>query len=1000
MIPRHTLLLCRLVTVVVLALCTVGHITDAVQHTRGVASDESSRYGRSTNRTSKQTTSVELTNLEAPLTSIPESSVSSAAPAEVLSTLTSLHLTSDLGTSPSLLTTTVVPTNVSTRTLPNTYDDQPTSVIRGDLPINSDFEETVEDVSGLLFSPLETLFTPSEEPPGHEPTISDDSVINHNPTGYLEMDLYAPEGSVFVNDIQSELASVMELSNVTLESSQTTVSSFDLLRETPGNKPTNIEDIFADHSPSEHFEVDPLSRTSPSSVSANPSGLVTLKEFSAVTVELDQTTVFNFNEQEMPEYEPAALESPSISQSSTEGLEVGLHLHASSESVRVNPNELVSVKEFSHVSDVLSQPTVSSLDFLHKTSENERNTIENSFIDQNTEVNHEVELHSQLIFSSVRNNSRELSTLKELNHFTSSFNDTTVSSFNFIPMTPANEPISIENSFVTQSPAGGLEADFHSLARTVSIKENTSVLASVMALNDVTDSLKITVELKETTISSFSRLHEEDHTENVADTSKFASIDVHSDGLTPHTSSFQELYDSRIWFFIVLRGNCHLVKLDNTNVLASDFITSFSLLLLYSKDKIVVHSIECSGVKMTVNMTIDSSYYPNCEEDLNTLLSHRNLRIDLHNTSFYIESYETRRTLIFETKSDIEKDNFNILYLILGGVAVSIIFIIFAAIIFVIYRHLVLKKTKFNLGTLDTILSESPRSYKMEVDHTVRFSDTDTYYVKMYKSCSDLSSLDRYDQYGFIDHPTATIQSSPQASTNKKKSNRSIKQSHGGSYNLENRHRNLWLGRPTHAGDEIMTIRNVNILNPYDCNMREQEESLNPLLTNGSPNSRLETTAAHTDDNIDSSPCPPSVAPQNDVLKRMDDLISTTFSNSIPNITADPVGDTTYRTAYSNVIASLPAGNLNTITTTTGDSNFYPASYSSNTNTPSYNTAASNVTPTSKTSAENLCLTRITFLEMRVWPRRTAAQHNFPLLKDSGKPKPSQMINQDDILEV
>lgn len=497
---------------------------------------------------------------------------------------------------------------------------------------------------------------------------------------------------------------------------------------------------------------------------------------------------------------------------------------------------------------------------------------------------------------------------------------------------PHNDTAASQTSSIGPGPSGDLGG-------------NTSELEE--SFQEVTDVADPVGESEGPAVSDLDYLFEGTHTPAAQDVSKA----VTSDAMSVNTPSFQGLRDKWTWFYVVLRGNCFPVDLNNSNVLFSDFITSFSRLVLYDEDHIEVDSMACSGQKMTVNMSINSIFYPECEGDLQTLRSHRNLRIDIHNSSFYVESFETKRTLIFETKPDIEEDHSDVLYLTLGGVGVSLMCIVFAGILFAIYQYCVLRKAKLVFAQ-ENYPPDSPRSLrpKKDKDPRVKFSQSRTYTVNMYKSYNDLSSGDLYSPLDSRDS-SGTKDNSSKASTNSK----TPKKTNGGKGDFTGfpKHQQLWSESLTQSTEEFMTLRNVdNNTSSFKGVAKEPDkESLHPLLLNGRPSQRSDKTT-ETPDALPTPPtCPASPSIPKGVLKRMDDLISSNFSNSSPNISTNGA----YVSAYSDTMinkSSSPNSNTNP-----------DSSRASNTNTSSSSTsgrkAASRVPPT---SAENLCLTRITFL--------------------------------------
>ncbi|XP_042211211.1 mucin-5AC-like isoform X2 [Homarus americanus] len=507
---------------------------------------------------------------------------------------------------------------------------------------------------------------------------------------------------------------------------------------------------------------------------------------------------------------------------------------------------------------------------------------------------------------------------------------------------------------------------------------------------DVTVDPRLTSE--GTTVTGLDLLTEGSHTEAVTETTSTQSVTT---GVLTTYSSFLDLHDSWVWFLIGLRGNCPLVDFTNSYILFSDFITSVSSLLLYNKEHIVINTLSCSSNKMMVNMSIDPISYPNCEGDIRTLLSHKNLRLDLHNASFYIESYETKRTLIFETKPDVHEDGYKILYLTLGGVGVSLVCIVFAGIFFAIYQCTGTRNGKFNIEAADKFLPESPRSLrpKMEMDHTLRLADTHTYTVNMYKSYSDLSSQDLYGSSSSPDFLESARESSTKASTNTMKPKKKKKSGNGGLGNLETHHQELWSESLTQTNEEFMAIRSVNTLaSSFRGNENDPDkESLNPLLMNGRANQELGTTTkAPAEDNPIPLICPSTPAIPKGVLQRMDDLITNTLSNSSPNITT---GVNTAKPAHSALEGAYTAAAYSNTTINMSSSTIFTTTTAAATTTTTTTTASSTerkaaAPPTTTASAENLCLTRITFMEMCIWPQHSATLPDLPLFLQSSSEKP------------
>ncbi|XP_068216257.1 uncharacterized protein [Palaemon carinicauda] len=472
--------------------------------------------------------------------------------------------------------------------------------------------------------------------------------------------------------------------------------------------------------------------------------------------------------------------------------------------------------------------------------------------------------------------------------------------------------------------------------------------------------------------------------------------------ITVFTSSPLQLHDKWTWFHLILRGDCHFVDLRHSYILFYDFVKSLSALLLYNREHIIVDSMTCSGRRMTVNMSIDSIYYPNCEMDLRTLLSHRNLRVDLHNASFYIHSYETKRTLMFETKEDTnEKKDPYVLYITLGSVGISLICIIFAGGLFALYQCIAMRKNK----TIQTDIGpryrgESPRSLcpKYEIDQSMSFSDQRTYSVNMYKSYTDLTAPDLYSHLGSPNHTDQEKEKAPNKATiltkipkektkkkKKKKNNTSL-------YGLNDceTYQEFWSESITKTNEDYMTVHNLNTMtSSFKTNVMESDkDSLYPLLKKKMPipvpkkpskdDFPLPPPPSHPPPPPPPTTCPSSPAINKGVLERMDQLISDTYSNSSPDITSNG-----YSRSYSNT----------TINYSSASSALFPSVLASTTNVSLDSSKKKNPTtkapdqtkpsavaqkappPTTSSSADNLCLTRITFMEMCVWP-----QHSNPQL--------------------
>ncbi|ROT81877.1 hypothetical protein C7M84_024974 [Penaeus vannamei] len=320
-----------------------------------------------------------------------------------------------------------------------------------------------------------------------------------------------------------------------------------------------------------------------------------------------------------------------------------------------------------------------------------------------------------------------------------------------------------------------------------------------------------------------------------------------------------ETTHSWTWFYVILSGNCQRVNFNDDADLIADFIASFSSLLLYDREYIVVDSMSCSSDKMAVNMSVDSNIYPNCENDLGTLLSHRNIRIKLHNTSFYMESFETKRSLIFETKPEKKEDKPDILLFTLVAVGISLVCLLIAGLVYAVYQC---TRSKTPLSDPVKYLPESPRSLrpKFEAEQGVKASEKRPHGVNMYRSYSDLSAPDLYSHLGSFD------------STGSARSEIGLSDIAG--------YEEMWTESLTETSEEFMTIRNLNTkASTFKTEIKESEkDSLDPLLRNIHDNTSQEKdnkSVPPIDSTESSTNCPssPSVAKKG-VLKSLDDLIS------------------------------------------------------------------------------------------------------------------------------
>ena len=457
--------------------------------------------------------------------------------------------------------------------------------------------------------------------------------------------------------------------------------------------------------------------------------------------------------------------------------------------------------------------------------------------------------------------------------------------------------------------------------------------------------------------------------------------------ITVYTPLPLQLDDKWTWFFMVLRGNCHFVDLTNSYVLFYDFVKSLSALLLYNREHIFIDSMTCSGRRMTVNISVDSLFYPNCEKDFRTLLSHRNLRINLHNTSFYIHSYETKRTLMFETKKeDVKEKKEEILYLTLGGVGISLMCILLASGLFVLYQCCIVKRRIINQTQVSNrFRAESPRSLcpKYEGDQNMRFSDQRTYSINMYKSYNDLTAPDLYSHLGSPsklvqerDNPANNTTVLTQIPKEKTKKNKKKKNNNCYGFNDCDTYQEFWAESITHTNEDFMTVRNFNTTSSFKGSAKEcDKDSLYPLLQKKKPKPPKKPLKVQDEYLLPPPPppppptttCPSSPTISKGVLERMDQLISDTYSNSTPDITGNG-----YLRSYSNTTVNISNASsavfTNVMSEATSVSTESPlnAEVKTGTSPNKRKSASMERKPPSSTSAstDNLCLTRITFMGM------------------------------------
>lgn len=281
------------------------------------------------------------------------------------------------------------------------------------------------------------------------------------------------------------------------------------------------------------------------------------------------------------------------------------------------------------------------------------------------------------------------------------------------------------------------------------------------------------------------------------------------------TPSFRTRSDkeTREWLrvLVLLRGECDAVDMSDTEDVFKDFVMSFSSLLLYPKETIVVQNMKCQGSNLTVNLTVNTTQHPNCEADLATLIAHRNLRVNLHGTSFYIETYQTDISHIFETKPGRKHDRVKYLYMALGGVGVSLACVALAGVVFAGYQHCAVRRAKLVFADDGNVYIPGS-SYRghvrhKETDHRVRFADAHSFTVNMYRSYSDLSSPEIFQ--------------APKEPSEAKRTRRAREE--------------VWEESISRTSQEYTSVSGLSSFRP-------DEQVLHPLLLNGRANAGVETT--------------------------------------------------------------------------------------------------------------------------------------------------------------
>ncbi|KAK8397416.1 hypothetical protein O3P69_004863 [Scylla paramamosain] len=449
----------------------------------------------------------------------------------------------------------------------------------------------------------------------------------------------------------------------------------------------------------------------------------------------------------------------------------------------------------------------------------------------------------------------------------------------------------------------------------------------------------------------------------------------------------------------LLRGDCGAVNMSDTRRVFGDFVASLSSLLLYGRESVAVQAMACEGQRLAVNLTINAAQHPSCEADLATLASHRNLRVGLHGASFYLEAVHTERSHVFHTRPGRRQDGMRFLYMALGGVGVSVACVALAGVVFAVYQHCAARRAK--LVFTDDRSAYTPASScrgrvrRGEADHHVRFADSHSFKVNMYRSYSDLNCPDLFPDV-----------KDPEAKARTRRTREEV-----------------WEESFSHTSQEYTSVRGVSDLT---SSFRSDEPTLHPLLLNGRPNPAGDVldTGARTPKTADKpgpkppgakpgpkpgakpgvapkpgpggkpggkpgteegrpggwkgeaegrrekAPMPPLSSPPGSpavargVLERMDHLFASALTASVPDMDLTP----THATVSVSELYSFTTLAASTTTSTSSLYTHAPTPRPDPARTAGGEGGEDKAPPPVSASNDSLCLTRITFMEMCVWP--------------------------------
>ncbi|XP_076059971.1 uncharacterized protein LOC143036468 [Oratosquilla oratoria] len=165
-----------------------------------------------------------------------------------------------------------------------------------------------------------------------------------------------------------------------------------------------------------------------------------------------------------------------------------------------------------------------------------------------------------------------------------------------------------------------------------------------------------------------------------------------------------------VWFLMTFRGNCDLLNVTlNSTSLKTAFHRALISLLLYNASHVTVTKISCIGV-LSVNVSIDAYFYPNCEQDLRLLEEHDNINLRIKGVLFNLITLETSRDLIFSTREvDMLSSGDGVLLIILGAIGIAAIGLGVAAFFYVLIQVFLRRKREY-LKSIFAEASVEPRS--------------------------------------------------------------------------------------------------------------------------------------------------------------------------------------------------------------------------------------------------------------------------------------------------